>query len=125
VRKQFAPVFEAAITIERPEQPLGTHLFTAIAASDDDTFSWTAITMPGRPPADARPSKREPNAPKTDLDLMPSDAKGALDRVKIPAETAARISELMSAGASVYVTDYGVGPETGLETDFIVWTRGR
>ena len=69
VRKQFAPIFETAITIERPEQPLGTHLFTAVSAKDDDSFSWNVITMPGKPPADAKPSKREPNAPKTDIDL--------------------------------------------------------
>ena len=38
VRKQFAPVFEAAITIERPEQAIGTHLFTAIARMIDDSL---------------------------------------------------------------------------------------
>ncbi|BAT61070.1 hypothetical protein GJW-30_1_03620 [Variibacter gotjawalensis] len=125
VRKQFAPVFETAITIEKPEQAIGTHLFTAISPNEDETFRWTAITMPGAPPADTRPTKQNPNPLKTDPALGVSSAHEALDRVKIPQEVSARISEMMSHGASVYVTDYGIGPETGLETDFIVWTRGR
>ena len=47
----------------------------------------------------------------------------ALDRIRIPAETRERIADLMSAGASFIVTDHGLGPETGKETDFIVVTR--
>ena len=30
VRKGFEPVFDVPVTIERPDQPLGTHVFTAL-----------------------------------------------------------------------------------------------
>ena len=47
----------------------------------------------------------------------------ALDRVNIPAQALGRISELMSPGASLIISDQGLGPETGKGTDFIVLTR--
>ena len=37
VRKGFEPVFDVPVTIERPERPLGTHVFTALAFKDDNT----------------------------------------------------------------------------------------
>jgi hypothetical protein len=53
----------------------------------------------------------------------PSTAADVLDRVTIPQDAIARISELMSEGASLIVSDQGLGPETGRGTDFIVLTR--
>ena len=42
VRKGFEPVFEAPVTIDRPDQPLGTHVYTALAFNDDNTsLRWT------------------------------------------------------------------------------------
>jgi hypothetical protein len=52
--------------------------------------------------------------------LNPSDA---LDRITIPAETMARVSEMLTPGASVIISDQGLGPETGRGTDFIVLTK--
>jgi hypothetical protein len=43
-----------------------------------------------------------------------------LDRVAIPQEALDRISALMSPGASLIISDLGLGPETGKGTDFIV-----
>ena len=53
----------------------------------------------------------------------PSSAAQAFERVNIPAEALDRVSELMSAGASLIISDYGLGAETGTGTDFIVLTR--
>ena len=55
--------------------------------------------------------------------MPPSTAAGALDRITIPEEALDRISELMSAGASLVISDQGLGGETGNGTDFIVLTR--
>ena len=52
-----------------------------------------------------------------------SNATEALARVTIPPEALERISELMSAGASLIISDQGLGSETGKGTDFIVLTR--
>ena len=52
-------------------------------------------------------------------------AKEALDRLELPADAVMRISELVSVGASLIVTDEGLGPETGLETDFVVLTKDK
>ena len=46
-----------------------------------------------------------------------------LGGVSIPPEALERISELMSPGASLVISDQGLGPETGKGTDFIVLTR--
>ncbi len=47
----------------------------------------------------------------------------ALERVTIPQEALDRIQDLMSPGASLIISDKGLGPETGKGTDFIVLTR--
>ena len=48
VRKGFEPVFDVPVTFEQPDQPLGTHVFTALALNDDNTtLRWNVMTMPG------------------------------------------------------------------------------
>jgi lipoprotein-anchoring transpeptidase ErfK/SrfK len=104
VRKGFEPLFSAAVTFERSTEAVGTHVFTALAAKgDNDSLRWIVTTA------------KASNAPLT--------AAETLDRITIPAEAAERISGLISAGASLVVTDEGLGPETGVGTDFIVLTR--
>jgi hypothetical protein len=49
--------------------------------------------------------------------------QAALDRIDIPKETAERISEMLSPGSSMMISDYGISEETGNETDFIILTR--
>ncbi|HEY6994363.1 MAG TPA: L,D-transpeptidase [Xanthobacteraceae bacterium] len=124
VRKGFEPVFDAPVTFEHPEQPLGTHVFTAVAFNDDNTtLRWNVMTMPGSAVAPAKKpvkgKKAEPAAP-----AMPaSSAAEALDRVSIPQDALDRISQLISPGASLIISDKGLGSETGKGTDFIVLTR--
>jgi hypothetical protein len=132
VRKGFEPILSAPVTIDRPDEPLGTHLFTALALQQDGaTFRWDVVTMPSPARAERRPHagkhsrkhRGEPAETPALVEALPPSAADALDRIQIPEETIARISELMSAGASLVISDNGLGPETGSGTDFIVLTR--
>jgi lipoprotein-anchoring transpeptidase ErfK/SrfK len=125
VRKGFEPVFYVPITVSEPERPLGTHVFTALALNDDNTtLRWNVVSMPGSRPAPAKKSAKGKHVEPVVAPTQPSsNAAEALERVTIPPEAIARISELMSPGASLVISDQGLGPETGKGTDFIVLTR--
>jgi len=128
VRKAFQPLFDAPVKIARADLPLGTHLFTAVEAkSDGASFRWLAISIPGEAPRkiDTRDPKTFKPAKIAALDVPPppQTAAQALERIEMPPEALAQISALMSPGASLIISDQGLGPETGLETDFIVLTR--
>jgi hypothetical protein len=130
VRKGFEPVLDVPVVIERPEQPLGTHLYTALGFKDDGVhLRWNLVTMPGRPviereEAPSRGSRRRAEREAPVFETRPaSSAADALARITIPEDTVQRISELMSPGASVIISDYGLGRETKKYTDFIVVTH--
>jgi hypothetical protein len=138
VRRNFEPVFDAAIAVERPEQPLGTHVFTAMEfLSDKATFRWTVVSLPGEPPKtppNAASGKRiEPHAErgrnggaadKTAAELPPPQTpQQALARIDIPQDVIDNISAMITPGSSLVVSDQGLGDETGDGTDFIVVTR--
>jgi hypothetical protein len=135
VRKGFQPIFSAPISITHPEQPLGTHLFTAAEQNADGvSFRWLAVTMPNERAAKKKKTEvvhyvtikghKVRKVEKVDEPApQPSaTAAEALDRIEIPEATRDRISALMSPGASVIISDRGIGDETGSETDFIVVT---
>ena len=50
------------------------------------------------------------------------NASTALDRIEIPQDVVERVSELLSPGSSLTISDYGLSRETGNDTDFIVVT---
>jgi hypothetical protein len=138
VRQNLTPLFEAPIQIDRPQQPLGTHVFTALDYTPDrSTFRWNVVTLP--PEAvrgeqhvkyvrDASGSVKrklveEPAvapAPSAESAETPQDA---LARITIPQDVIEQISSLMVPGSSLVVSDHGLGSETGTDTDFIVVTR--
>jgi lipoprotein-anchoring transpeptidase ErfK/SrfK len=126
VRKGFEPVFDAPVTFEDPNRPLGTHVFTALAVNGDNTtLRWNVVSMPGAglPPV-KKPAKGKPvETPAAPVVGPASNATDALGRVTIPPDALERISELMSPGASLIISDKGLGGETGKGTDFIVLTR--
>jgi hypothetical protein len=138
VRQNFEPMFDAAVIIEHPEQPLGTHLFTAMAYLDDgSTFRWDVVSLPAETPKSKRNEERdvrserhgkgrreEGSAAKLSGDLPPPQTPAeALARTEIPQDIVARISELMVPGSSLIISDHGLGDETGEGTDFVVVTR--
>jgi len=107
VRKGFEPLFDAPVEIDRADQPFGTHVFTASGGQDGAGLRWTAVSVSS--------GKVTPNGAQP--------AASVLDRITIPQDTLDRISEMAGNGMSLIVTDHGLGPETGLGTDFIVLTR--
>ena len=71
-------------------------------------------------------SNKKPNAPVQGTsetvrsNPSPEDANAALDRIEIPPDVVARISQILTPGSSLIVSDYGLSRETGNDTDFIV-----
>ena len=139
VRQNFAPLFDAPVTIEHADQPLGTHVFTAMDyLPDHSTFRWTVVTLPGEAPRATtehwkyvkdgdghrkRVRVEERNAESAQMLPAPETPKDALARIDIPQDVIDQISQLMVPGSSLVVSDQGLGPETGRGTDFIVITR--
>ena len=127
VRQGMEPLFDLPVEIDRPEQPLGTHVFTALGFTGDGAhMRWNVMSMAGEPPRRLIPAKIGPKAqavPAPVEDRLPSTAAQALDRIQIPQEALDRIGEILSPGASLVISDQGLGPETGEGTDFIVLTH--
>jgi hypothetical protein len=128
VRQGFVPLFELPIAIEDPDQPLGTHVFTAMGVTEDGTgIRWNLMTVSTDPSGsvehrDSRRRSKEPPKPIVH-GKPPSTAAQALDRIHLPQEVVDRISELLVPGSSLLVSDEGLGRETGRGTEFIVLTR--
>jgi hypothetical protein len=129
VRQGMVPLFDMPIVIDAPDQPIGTHVFTALALTDNGAgMRWNLMTVPNDlslPATDAKEARRkfrEPLKPTAHL-KAPSTAAEALNRIQMPKEAAERISELLIPGSSLVVSDEGLGRETGRYTEFIVLTR--
>jgi hypothetical protein len=127
VRRGFSPLFDVPVKIENPEEPLGTHVFTAMEFQNDGAaVRWTVVSIPKEFPriSEAAPKEREASAQQTDLSApLPDKANAALDRIEIPEDAIGRISELLTPASSLIISDDGFSRETGKGTDFIVLTR--
>lgn len=134
VRKGFEPLLDMPVTIQNPDQPIGTHLFLAMASKDGGLRpTWMVVSPPSRESgvvnrreqhasSKRKGRKAEPAPLVTPAPQSPAAAAAALDRIEFPAEAVTRITELMSVGAALTISDEGLGPETGKETDFVVVT---
>jgi hypothetical protein len=133
VRQGFVPLFDMPVEIANPDQPLGTHVFTALALRDEGAgMRWNAMSMGGeqaRTPDHADHDKRKSGrksepAPKPVVDTRPQSTPAqALERIHLPQEAIDRISEILTPGSSLVISDQGLGPETGRMTEFIVLTK--
>ncbi len=131
VRKGFQPVFSWPVKFDHPELPLGTHLYTAVDANPDGvSFRWEVVSLPVDTTRKAeKHARRDKKGHRIEavvqpaVALPPATATEALERIDIPPVALTRISALMSKGASLIISDQGLGGETGTETDFIVLTR--
>jgi hypothetical protein len=129
VRQGMIPLFDMPVVIAEPDQPLGVHVFTAMAVTDNgEGMRWNLFTVPNDTsvPVEHRESRRKANKepPRPIVHLKPpSTAAQALDRIEIPKEAIDRISELLIPGSSLVIADDGLGRETGRYTEFIVLTR--
>jgi hypothetical protein len=95
VRRGFQPLFDAAITVRDPDQPIGTHVFTAVAHTDTG-LRWDVVTIDGA-----------------------SDAKAALDRIDIPPDVLARFAPSAAVRSSLVISDEPLSGETGEGTEFV------
>jgi len=132
VRKGLEPVFETQVAIAQGDQPLGTHVFTALEAKDG-AARWNVVSLPTE--RVVKPGKylvtmnrgeklRKELTPPVYEMQQPGDPNAALERIAIPESALARIAALMSPGASLIISDLGLSHETGERgTDFIVLTR--
>ncbi|AWL96458.2 MULTISPECIES: L,D-transpeptidase [Bradyrhizobium] len=136
VRQNFAPLFEVPITIATSDRPLGTHIFTAeLDKTDSNALRWSVVSLPVSARSAAREDDSRLTRRKGDAAVIPVAAKpvaakpvvtpdspaAALDRVSIPADTMAKINEMLTSGGSIIISDQGINQgETGEGTDFIV-----
>jgi hypothetical protein len=127
VRQGFTPLFDVPIKIENPDEPLGTHVFTLLELQSEGTsFRWNVVSLPEKFSSASANLNKKPKAPvqasggTVRPDLLPDDGIAALDRIEIPQDGVARISQLLTPGSSLIVSDYGLSSETGSDTDFIV-----
>ena len=128
VRQDFTPLFDVPVKIQNPEEQLGTHLFMA-SQNERLAIRWTVVSMPeefSRSPGDRQKLHKErmertiataPEVPPTDK------ANAALNRIEIPQDAFERISDLITPGSSLIVSDRGMSDETGSDTDFIMEMR--
>jgi L,D-transpeptidase catalytic domain len=130
VRRGFTPLFDVPVKIQNPEEPLGTHVFTAMEFHNEGAaVRWTVVSMPEELPRMSRRSDKQREAPtkqiiETTPPVPPSGkANIALDRIEIPQEVVERISELLTPASSLVISDYGISRETRKDTDFIVVTQ--
>ena len=121
VRQKFKPALEAPVTIRDPETALGTHFLLARGVdSETGSADWYGVSMENHLPQPVQ--SRLGIAAETDPDAPDAIGK-ALERIDIPADTRIRISAMLSEGASLTISDTGIGTETGNGTDFITLTR--
>jgi hypothetical protein len=131
IRQGFERVLDMQATIENPDVPLDTFVFTAVGWKDDSKtdLKWTATEV--REYSDSLPSygneggKRKKGVPEPVPVPQQTDAQRAartLDRIKIPQEASDWISEVMKPGSTLIVSSYDMArSETRYAgTDFVV-----
>jgi lipoprotein-anchoring transpeptidase ErfK/SrfK len=134
VRQNFAPLFDVPVTIAPSDRPLGTHVFTAqVDKENSNLLHWSVVSLPApakyaeRRDEDERAARRRKvagGAVEMKPMPVPNSPAEALDRLTIPADAMARITEALTTGGSIVVSDQGIGAgETGEGTDFIVSLR--
>jgi lipoprotein-anchoring transpeptidase ErfK/SrfK len=135
VRQNFAPLFDVPITIAASDRPLGTHVFTAETDKNDaNILHWSVVSLPmsarslQRIQDEGRVSRRRKVAAAGPVEVKPLPAPDspaeALDRITVPADAMVRITEALTTGGSIIVSDQGINQgETGEGTDFIVSLR--
>ncbi len=136
IRQDFEPLFDVPVTIAQPEAPLGTHVFTALefVGSDRTVLRWNVVSLPGEPPKRVRRveerrdrygrvRRREIEEERTGDAPPPQTPAQVLARIEISPEVSDAIGQMIGPGASLIISDQGLGDETGEGTDFVVVTR--
>ena len=85
---------EVPVTIRNPDQPIGTHVFTAVARAEAG-LRWTAVTIDSG-----------------------DSAQAALDRITIPQDVLDRIAPTALPRSSIIISDEPLSAETNYRTEF-------
>jgi len=94
--EMFDTTLEVPVTIQNPDKPIGTHIFTAVAHAKAG-LRWTEVTIDNG-----------------------DDAKSALDRVTIPQDVLNRIAPTTLPRSSIIISDEPPNRETNYRTEFVV-----
>jgi hypothetical protein len=125
VRQAFQPLFESPVTISDGDRPIGTHVFTALDyVNDGAQLRWSAVSMAGgeQEGEHRRAEHRHGATDAATADL--GAAKAALERIAIPQEARDRVSEVVSPGSSLVISDELLSKETSKGTEFVVLMSG-
>lgn len=87
---------ESPIAIRDPERPIGTHIFTAMAADDSGKLRWSGVTID-----------------------QGDEARNALDRITIPKHILDRIAPTARPRSSIVISDEPLSAETNYRTEFV------
>jgi lipoprotein-anchoring transpeptidase ErfK/SrfK len=137
VRQGWENIYEGPVTIENPEQPLGTYLMSATGWRDSTQTSikWSTAAVSENSLAtdteavseDEFSGKRKNKKTEASSFAPPAQtdrtaATATLDRIKIPQEALEKITEVMKPGSTFIISDYDVSKSEMryLGTDFIV-----
>src|SRR6478735_6127799 len=106
-RQGFTPLFDVPIKIENPDEPLGTHVFTVLGLQNGGgSLRWNVVSMPEKFSSTSASLNKKPSTPvqatggTVRVESLPDCARAALDRVEIPQDEVARISQLLTPGSS-------------------------
>lgn len=115
VRQGFDPVLEVPVVIEQADQPLGTHVFTAMSVKNGASLQWSVVSLNG-----GNADEEQRRGKKKAVEAKPVSASKALDRIAFPPEALAAIADVVKPGSSLIVSDEGTSQYFGGGTDFTV-----
>ncbi|MGB6539680.1 MAG: L,D-transpeptidase family protein [Xanthobacteraceae bacterium] len=127
VRQASQPILEIPITIQDPDLPIGTHVFTAMELAGNGVMQWSVVSLVGRHPEGGKPDLHRPEVHGGRVEQTSTNspsAKAALDRVVIPQDTFDRVAEMVSPRSSLIISDEALSSETGRGTEFVVLMSG-
>lgn len=130
VRQNFKPVFDVPVLIKGGDQPLGSHVVTAMHFEPGaERTRWLGITLKkgsGKNATYGRSAKKKKKQDVNDVVLteapeQPSSLEDALDRMVIPDDVRQRISLMLTPGSSLAISNNGISRETTPKgTDFVL-----
>ncbi len=101
VRQAFTRLFDTPVDFRDPDQPLGTHVYTAMKfGPKDTTATWVTV------------------------DVQDDDGGHALDRLQIPDDVHRKISERLTPGSTLIVADTAINTANlSKGNDFVVLAK--
>ncbi|HEX2841438.1 L,D-transpeptidase family protein [Hyphomicrobium sp.] len=128
IRQGYDDILDVAVTFDRPDEPVGTHVFTALAFTEQKTaMRWSVASVPYDPSRSSKKKDKSGKAksgePVVQVSRAVQTPQAALDRITVPQEVRDQIADVMKPGSSVVISDLSIGNETGEYTDFIVPIR--